>query len=137
MNYISVRSFDNYLYANILLNRLKDEGFDCYLKDENTVTIDPLLSPAIGGMKLMVQEPDVPRANALLEQIENDYVSTIPCPDCGQKTLQRLSRADVPKNFFTALIYQLFMGTTRNEERFYRCSNCGLKLNDLPGFNDE
>src|SRR5215213_8839851 len=99
--YLPLRSFDNYLYANILLSRLKDEGFNCYLKDENTVTIDPLLSPAIGGMKLMVVENEVGRAISLLDQIEAEYVATVACPKCGQQALQLLKKTSEPKNFIS------------------------------------
>ena len=130
--YLQLRSFDNYMYANILLNRLKDHGFDCYLKDENTVTIDPLLSPAIGGIKLMVREPEAARARAFLDQVEAEYVATIDCPKCGQKGLQILKRTNKPKNFIGALLSQLFLGSTEQEEWFYRCSNCGNTLPEIP-----
>ena len=33
-----------------MLTRLQSEGVECYLEDENTVTIDPMLSGAIGGI---------------------------------------------------------------------------------------
>lgn len=130
--YLQLRSFDNYMYANILLNRLKDHGFDCYLKDENTVTIDPLLSPAIGGMKLMVREPEAARAKAFLDQVEAEYLATIACPKCGVKGLQVLTKTTKPKNFLTALLSQLFVGSTEQEERIYRCSNCGFTMDEAP-----
>lgn len=130
--YLQLRSFDNYIYANILLNRLKDQGFDCYLKDENTVTIDPLLSPAIGGMKLMVNESEAARAKAFLDQAEVEYVATIACPKCRQKTLQALTRITKPRNFFEAMLGQLFLGGTEYEDRIYRCSNCGHTMNEVP-----
>jgi len=123
--YKELRSFDNYLYANILLSRLKEDGFDCYLKDENTVTIDPLLSPAIGGMKLMVREEDLARASTLLEHIEVEYLATIPCPNCGKPALHRVKKVSKPKNFFSAMLTQLATGSTRQERIFYRCANCG------------
>lgn len=132
MSYIPIRSFDNYIYANILLSRLKEEGFDCYLKDENTITIDPLLSPAIGGMKLMIQEADIAQVTALLERIDVEYLATIPCPSCGRHALQRLTKTTSPKNFLSALAAQLFAGSTQQETRFYRCSYCGSRLDDLP-----
>lgn len=130
--YVQIRSFDNYMYANILLNSLKAHGFDCYLKDENTVTIDPVLSPAIGGMKLMVREAEVARARAFLDQVEAEYLATIPCTSCGQKTLQVLVKTTRPKNFIAALLRQLFVGTTEQEQRFYRCSGCGAIFDDVP-----
>jgi hypothetical protein len=51
MNFIQVRSYDNYIYAHIVLSMLQDAGINCYLKDEYTITIDPLLSPALGGIR--------------------------------------------------------------------------------------
>jgi len=68
MNFVHLRSFDNYINANIQLGRLQDEGINCHLQDEYTTTIDPLLSNAIGGMKLMVYESQAQRAIKILEQ---------------------------------------------------------------------
>jgi len=48
------------------MGRLKEEFINCYLQDENTVTIDPLLSNAIGGIKLMVAEQQAERAMEIL-----------------------------------------------------------------------
>lgn len=70
MDFIQLRSYDNYIYANIVLSMLQDSGINCHLKDEYTITIDPLLSPALGGIKLMVARPQVVRALELLEETE-------------------------------------------------------------------
>ena len=70
---MNLRSFDNYIHANIQLGMLQEEGINCHLQDEYIITIDPLLAPAIGGMKLMVHVAQVQRAIALLEAVdEND-----------------------------------------------------------------
>ena len=131
-SYTPLRSLDNYIYANIVLARLQEEGFDCHLKDENTVTIDPLLSPAIGGIKIMVREEDLNRANAALDRIESDYLATIHCPKCGQLSLQRIKKVKTSKNFFAALVSQLFMGSTQSERVFYRCTRCGWWNTEMP-----
>ena len=70
MNFIQVRSYDNYIYAHIILSMLQDAGINCYLKDEYTITIDPLLSPALGGIKVMVAESQLERALELLVETE-------------------------------------------------------------------
>jgi hypothetical protein len=70
MNYIQLRSFDNYINANIQLGMLQNEGINCHLMDEYIITLDPLLSPAIGGMKLMVHETQAQRAMKLLDEVE-------------------------------------------------------------------
>jgi len=130
-NYLLLRSSDNYLYINILLARLQDEGFDCHLRDENTVTIDPLLSPAIGGIKLMVSDEHYERANATLDTVEAEYIATLPCPHCGKTALQRLKKTNEAKGFFGALWSQLTMGSTHSEEKFCRCTYCGYKSSEL------
>ncbi len=70
MNFVQIRAFDNYISAHITLGMLQDAGINCHLQDEYTITLDPLLSPAIGGMKLMVYSSQVRRAAELLEQTE-------------------------------------------------------------------
>ncbi|HEY4061853.1 MAG TPA: DUF2007 domain-containing protein [Puia sp.] len=70
MDYVPLRSFDNYIYAHITLSMLLDAGINCHLKDENIITMDPFLSPALGGMKLMVHSSQAERALELLEETE-------------------------------------------------------------------
>ena len=67
MKYILLCSFDNYIPAHIALGRLKEEFINCYLQDEYSVTIDPFLSNAIGGIKLMVAETQIERARDILK----------------------------------------------------------------------
>lgn len=67
MSFIQIRSFDNYIEANIVMHMLQHHDINCHLKDEYTVTIDPFLSPALGGMKLMVHESQLERALELME----------------------------------------------------------------------
>ena len=70
MKFVLLCSFDNYIPAHIALGRLKEEFINCYLQDEYSVTIDPFLSNAIGGIKLMVAEPQLERARELLNSLE-------------------------------------------------------------------
>jgi hypothetical protein len=67
MKFVLLCSFDNYIPAHIVLGRLKEEFINCYLQDEYSVTIDPFLSNAIGGIKLMVAETQLERAREVLE----------------------------------------------------------------------
>jgi hypothetical protein len=72
MDFVALRSFDNYVYAHIVLTMLRDSGINCHLKDENIITLDPFLSPALGGMKLMVESTQVEEATELLEETERN-----------------------------------------------------------------
>lgn len=70
MKFVLLCSFDNYIPAHIALGRLKEEFINCYLQDEYSVTIDPFLSNAIGGIKLMVAETQLERAREILNSQE-------------------------------------------------------------------
>lgn len=75
-SFIVIRTFDNYLLANMLMGRLEAENIRCHLKDENTVLSDPLLSVAIGGIKLMVHTSQVERALEIIESVEQGREQT-------------------------------------------------------------
>ena len=72
MNFVELCSFDNYVTANITLGMLQNAGINCHLKDELTITIDPLLSPMLGGIKIMVYESQAQRALELLNEREKE-----------------------------------------------------------------
>src|SRR5688500_7468257 len=91
MNFVELRSFDNYIEANTVLKMLQSFHINCHLKDEHTITIDPLLSPAIGGMKLMVHPNHVETAWSLLDKAEERYLKDIPCPICKAHALTTVS----------------------------------------------
>lgn len=76
MKFIAVRSYDNYIPAHIAMGRLKDEFINCYLENENSVTIDPFLSNAIGGIRLMVAESQAKRAIELLDEDDKQAASS-------------------------------------------------------------
>jgi hypothetical protein len=71
--FVLLATFDNYIPAHIALGKLKDEYINCYLQDEYTVTIDPLLSNAIGGIKLMVATSQAERALEILNRTEESF----------------------------------------------------------------
>ena len=66
MKFVPIWAYDNYVSAHMAMGRLQEDGFECWLKDENTVTIDPLLTNAVGGIKLMVEEARAKEAWELL-----------------------------------------------------------------------
>ena len=67
MSFVVICTYDNYIPAHIALGRLQSENINCYLQDEYSVTIDPFLSNAIGGIKLMVAEAQAERALSILQ----------------------------------------------------------------------
>jgi hypothetical protein len=72
MRFLLLARFDSYIDAHIALGRLQENNINCYLQDEYTVTIDPFLSNAIGGIKLMVVDSQFERAVEILENKEGE-----------------------------------------------------------------
>ena len=67
MRYVLLASFDNYIDAHIAHGKLRDAYINCHLQDDFSVTLNPFLSNAIGGIKLLVNETQAERAIAVLE----------------------------------------------------------------------
>jgi len=129
MDFLLLRSFDNYINASITLARLDEEGITCYLKDEYTVTIDPLLSNAIGGIKLMALAGDFEHAKELLDSYDKDYRNAIHCPECDSHDVEQVSKPGA-KNWKATLLSWFF--SSHAEERVYHCYECGFEFNNLP-----
>jgi DNA-directed RNA polymerase subunit RPC12/RpoP len=132
MEYVPLRSFDNYIEANIVLNMLRHYNINCHLKDENIITIDPLLSPALGGMKLMVHEAHVARAWDLLDRAEAEYLKTIQCPVCKAHALTTVRITKEHKSRLAALASMLLTGQSVEVRKIYKCTACGYDFKELP-----
>jgi hypothetical protein len=132
MDYVELRSFDNYIEANIVLNMLRHSNINCHLKDENIITIDPLLSPALGGMKLMVHHAHVERAWDLMDEAEQEYLKNISCPICHARALKAISITKNHRCKLSALVSMLLNGQSVEVNKIYRCTNCGYDFKELP-----
>jgi len=91
-----------------------------FLRDENTLNSDPLISNAIGGVKLLVYSKDKEKAIAIYNAIRayavNDDGSPIVCPNCkAQKSEAYYERKSIFHKLFPFF-----------EKRKYKCLNCGM-----------
>lgn len=59
-------TFQNPIEANIILTKLQDAGFQCFLTGENTAGLRPLFDSSISGIQLHVFEKDVPEIETFL-----------------------------------------------------------------------
>jgi hypothetical protein len=132
MDYIQLRSFDNYIEANIVLNMLQHENINCHLKDEHIITIDPLLSPALGGIKLMIHHSQVERAWDMMDKAEQNFLKTVPCPVCKMHALKIVSITKKHSCKLSALASMILNGNSVEVTKIYRCSHCGYDFKELP-----
>jgi hypothetical protein len=64
---VTIKSYLTPSEAMMLQSILSSEDIYCFLKDENSVIMQPYLANSIGGIKLQVREPDVERAVDILK----------------------------------------------------------------------
>lgn len=132
MIYKKIASYDNFMVANMTLGLLQENGINCHLKDENIITVDPLLNPAVGGIKLMVEEGDYFTALGLLADAEKAYLSQIPCPYCKVCGLELEEKTERPATLWGKLKNMIAFGQTDIHSRLYRCRNCKSAISELP-----
>ena len=136
MDLVTVKTFDNYFSANIILTRLHAEGVECYLKDETTITIDPILTNAIGGIKLVVKKENARFVRGILQRFEEEYTKAATCPKCKAHEFTYLAKPGVT-NFLTAILTTLFGSYAVAPDYIYHCENCGYETERLPDFNSD
>jgi len=66
--WVTVFTFTYPHEAHVLKTRLESEGILVSLKNENMVQVYNFMSNAIGGVRLQVPEPDVPRAMEIIKE---------------------------------------------------------------------
>lgn len=126
MNFVIAAVFDNYINAHVTMGRLQEEHINCWLKDENTVTIDPILTNAVGGIKLMVAEPQIARALALIANDRQEYQQQHPCPQCGSENIDLVSTPRKPGNWLGTIVnVALSIGAPLPVDKVYHCFDCG------------
>lgn len=130
MALVVIKTFNSYFSANILLTRLQSDGFECYLKDENTVTIDPLLSNAIGGIKLVAREENAMAIKAMLLQYDAGIMQAAICPKCNHSAFELLPKKSA-SNSVAAVLTILGLSNPFKKDDEYVCSNCGYACDSV------
>ncbi len=113
-------AFEYVADVQIIKGKLESEGIPVFLKDENTLNTDPLISNAIGGVKLQIYTKDKERALKIYNDIRAYAVDSmgypIVCPNCNaQKSEVYYERKSI--------FYKLFPFF---EKRKYKCLNCNM-----------
>jgi hypothetical protein len=86
-----IRTYDSYIHAHIAIGQLAEYDIPAFLQDEFMVTIDPILSNAIGGIKLTVDDENVSEAQKILGTIEMQGKQIIACPKCHLANVEHIA----------------------------------------------
>lgn len=118
-NYQVLTTFPYSTEAQITKSKLEAEGITVMLLDEKTVDSDPLISQAIGGVKLLVADSDFEKTVKIYNDIRayetDENGEQIPCPSC--QSVHILIAPLERKNLF----YMLFPFFERTK---YICNDC-------------
>lgn len=130
MHLLTLKTFDNSIDANMLRCQLELEGIQSYLKDENTITTNPLYNLALGGIKLQVLEQDYLKAKTFLEELEltpytNQNNEVITCPKCKSSNIHTgfSSYKDIT-GIVSLLTAFVFMILPFYNKKVYKCKEC-------------
>lgn len=130
MEFVPIRSFDSYVIANIWRARFEDAGIYCYLKDEYTVTIDPILSNAIGGIKLCVNVEQLEESREVVARITEESRQSQQCPRCASTNVQFVNQPFNIFNWITALFTWSFTSYALPGKQLYHCFDCGAEFDE-------
>ncbi len=86
-NYKILAVFEYSTEAQLMVSKLNSENIRTMLMDEKTIDTDPLISQAIGGVKLLVHNDDFDNAVAIYNEIrvyrKDDNDNAIHCHNCN------------------------------------------------------
>ena len=125
MDLLILQSFNNYMDAHLLMARLESEGIECWLQDENTVTINPVWTNAVGGIKLMVSREDYQRAVDIFKEIENNRKQEMECPKCRGHNIELVSTPRKASNWISAILTFLLGDYAMTVDKVNHCFDCG------------
>ncbi len=119
--------------ALIYKGKLESEGIAVFIRDNNTIDSDPLVSNAIGGVKLFVYTNDFNKAQAVLQTISNysldDNNKLIKCPKCGEEQIDMVTSINDLKSFIAFLFSILVVLIPFYSKHKYKCQKCKHEFN--------
>jgi Putative prokaryotic signal transducing protein len=137
MDFVILQSFNNYIDAHLLMGRLESEGIECWLQDENTVTIYPVWTNAVGGIKLMVKKEDAVLARQIFWEIETNRKHEIECPKCKGHNIELVSTPRKASNWISAIFGFMFANYAMPADNVNHCFDCGHEFENVNETSNE
>lgn len=114
--------------AFIYKGKLESDGIEVFIRDHYTINADPLLSKAIGGVKLFVRKEDYENALEILSKISSfsvdDRGDLLSCPNCGAKEVMMVNSIKDFKSLMAFLFSFLFLTLPIFTRFKYKCQSC-------------
>lgn len=130
--FTTVAVFEYSSEAQIIKGRLESDGIAVFLADNLTIDTDPLVSRAIGGVKLKVLTHQAVEAKQILNSIQqysmDDEGNAIHCPNCKSMHIELFSTIKDFKSLFWFLFGFLFSSLPFYTKHKYRCEMCDTEF---------
>jgi hypothetical protein len=122
---VTVKTFDTSVNAHLFRIELENEGIESFIYDEETITMDPLLSNAIGGIKVKINAKDIERTKEFLAKREEE--NNPPCPNCGSKHIMTNFRSFKSTtgiiSAITAFLFTIFPPMFKTVNKCLECNH--------------
>lgn len=124
----TIAQFQYSTEAQIIKGRLEAEGIQVFLSDNLTIDNDPLVSQAIGGVKLKVLARQALKAQYILDTINkytlDDEGAIMSCPSCNSQKVKMYSSIQDKKSLFWFIFSALLTIFPLYTRHKYRCEDC-------------
>lgn len=130
--FVTIARFPYSTEAQIVKGRLEADGIEVFLSDNITIDTDPLVSQAIGGVKLKVLAKDEEKARAIFQSIKayalDDDGNSIKCPNCKQEHIEIYTTITGLKSLISFIV-GFISGTLPFSTRYqYKCEDCNTEF---------
>lgn len=127
-----VASFQFSSEAIIVKGKLESENIQVFMFDNYTIDTDPMVSHAIGGVKLFVKQVDFERAVLVLESISKyaiaDDGKQVSCPQCQGNKVDYYTTINDIKSLLSFLFSFLLFMLPFYTKRKYKCTECKFEF---------
>ncbi len=125
----------NYQYSSeayLFKGKLESEGIEVFLQNENTINTDPILSNALGGVKIFVYSEDVLKARHILDAIPvysvGDKGELLSCPNCASQKINMATTIKDVKSFLAFIYGLLTLTMPLFSKQKYKCESCNFEF---------
>jgi hypothetical protein len=113
--------------ANLIKDKLEDEGIECFLTNENFTSLFPNYNGILGsGIQVMIDEKDLERATEIIQDKRSAQV--IKCPNCDSDQVTSSIGYKSVNKILTILLSLLIWIPFGNIKNTYYCKNCNVEF---------
>ena len=136
MEEIIFKKIGQYQYSSealIYKGRLEAENIEVFIRDSHTVDSNPLISNAVGGVKLFVRQENYESAINVLSEISqfslDDKDELLKCPNCGAEKIRLLTTIKDAKSLVSFVFSALITVALPFYNKYkYKCDDCNVEF---------